>query len=132
MLTRVGLRRELCVVFEELFSLNGGEISFHRIADYSPAQTLSRIPGYDFIDGQYTFTDLQRVAKARREIARSLNRELHGHSTDSTLKLTSEPRSEGDEGDPACRAGRVRYSQRSGQSFVCAVPHHYSSVNRIR
>lgn len=66
MLTRVGLRRELCVVFEELFSLNGGEISFHRIADYSPAQTLSRIPGYDFIDGQYTFTDLQRVAKARR------------------------------------------------------------------
>jgi Trk K+ transport system NAD-binding subunit len=57
MLARVTLRRELRVVFDELFGSGGCDIFFRRMTDFN----LS--------GGQYAFADLQRAADARGEIA---------------------------------------------------------------
>ena len=74
MLARVTLRRELRAVFDELFASGGSEIFFRRIADYAPAEILSEIPGADTSGGDYTFSDLQRLADARGEIAIGIRR----------------------------------------------------------
>ena len=57
MLARVALRRELRAVIDELFSSGGCEIVFRHIADYGLKQ------------GEYSFSDLQRAADSRGEVA---------------------------------------------------------------
>jgi hypothetical protein len=71
MLARVALRRELRVVFDELFSSSGCEILFRRIGDYGLAGTLPTLPDHG---GEYVFADLQRAADARGEIAIGIRR----------------------------------------------------------
>ncbi len=57
MLARVGLRRELRAVFDELFTSGGSEIFFRRLSDY----------GLD--EGAYSFDRLRRAVHAAGEIA---------------------------------------------------------------
>ena len=74
MLARVALRRELRAVFDELFTSGGSEIFFRRIADYTSTEIRSDIPGTNTSDGDYAFSDLQRLADTRGEIAIGIRR----------------------------------------------------------
>ena len=74
LLARVALRRELRAVFDELFTSGGSEIFFRRIADYDSAEILSGFPGTNTSSGDYTFSELQRLADARGEIAIGIRR----------------------------------------------------------
>ena len=74
MLTRVALRRELDVVFDDLFSSGGSEIFFHPISEYDLAETLSQLPGHEIKGSEFTFVDLQRAAQTRGEIAIGIRR----------------------------------------------------------
>jgi hypothetical protein len=74
MLARVTLRRELRAVFDKLFTSDGSEILFRRIADCRLPEILSKIPGYESHRADYTFADLQRAADARGEIAIGIRR----------------------------------------------------------
>ena len=87
MLTRVSLRQELRVVYEELFSSNGSEIFFYRIVDCGVVETPSRITRYAYTAGHYTFTDLPRVAKARREIATGIRRAGQERTINGSVEL---------------------------------------------
>jgi len=87
MLARVALRRELRAVFEDLFRSGGSEIFFRRIADIDLAETLSRIPDYEFVGGGYTFADLRRVADAQGEIAIGIRRAGRERTANGGIEL---------------------------------------------
>ncbi|MGB5831743.1 MAG: hypothetical protein WBG92_07105 [Thiohalocapsa sp.] len=76
MLVRVALRRELRVVFDELFGSGGSEIFFRRIADYELAETRDTfaVPDASARERVYRFADLQRAADAHGEIAIGIRR----------------------------------------------------------
>ncbi len=87
MLTRVALRRELDVVFDELFSSGGSEICFHPIAEYDIVETVSQLPGYELRESELTFFDLQRAAQIRGEIAIGIRRVDQERSTNGGVEL---------------------------------------------
>jgi hypothetical protein len=74
MMARVALRRELRVVFDELFSSGGSEIVFGRINDYDLAENHNEPEAPDAGERVYSFADLQRAADARGEIAIGIRR----------------------------------------------------------
>ncbi len=74
MMARVALRRELRAVIDELFSSGGSEIFFRRITDYELAENLDKSAVPDAGERVYSFTDLQRAADARGEIAIGIRR----------------------------------------------------------
>ena len=62
MLARVTLRRELRVIFDELFSSGGSEIFFRSLQEYG------------LTAGSYRFEELQRAVNSRGEIAIGIRR----------------------------------------------------------
>jgi len=74
MLTRVTLRRELRAVFDALFSSDGCEVRFQRLAEYGLSEIQARISNRSSSEGGYAFADLQRAADARGEIAIGVRR----------------------------------------------------------
>jgi len=74
MMARVALRRELRAVFDELFSSGGSEIVFGRIMDYDLAENRNESEVPDAGERVYSFSDLQRAADARGEIAIGIRR----------------------------------------------------------
>ncbi|MCP3866879.1 MAG: hypothetical protein GY703_02045 [Gammaproteobacteria bacterium] len=87
MLTRVALRRELDVVFDDLFSSGGSEICFHPIAEYDLAETLSQLPSHELKGSEFTFLDLQRAARIRGEIAIGIRRVDQERSANGGVEL---------------------------------------------
>ena len=74
MLARVALRRELRVVFDELFSSGGSEIHFRRIAEQELAENLSKFEVTEAGQHVYSFADLHQAANACGEIAIGIRR----------------------------------------------------------
>jgi len=75
MLARVTLRRELRAVFDTLFGPGGCDIGFYPIGDYG------------LTPGAYAFTDLQKAADARGDIAIGVRRHERRNAPDGGVEL---------------------------------------------
>ncbi len=87
MLARVALRRELRVVFDELFSSGGCEILFRRIGEYGSAGSIRQQNDLASTNGERTFADLERAADAQGEIAIGVRRSGQGRTPHGGVEL---------------------------------------------